>query len=305
MPLIECVPNFSEGRRPEVIAEIVAAIESASVLLLDVSSDPDHNRTVVTFAGEPEVVSEGAFRGIAAASRLIDLETHRGEHPRLGAADVVPFVPLRDATMGLCVSLAHALGQRVGAELGLPVYFYEAAALHPERVNLANVRRGGYEALKEAIANVPARYPDAGPARLGTAGAVIIGAREPLIAFNVYLNTRDVNVAKAIAEEIRESSGGLPLVKALGFKVKEHAQVSINVIDYRRTSLYRIMEAVRTSAARYGVGVMQSELVGLIPQAALVNTALEYLQLPLDTHDKILENRIGAVIGDYREIFFE
>jgi glutamate formiminotransferase len=305
VPLVECVPNFSEGRRTDVIDAIAEAIRSAPVHLLDVSSDADHNRTVITFAGEPEGMVEGAFRGIQAAAARIDLEAHQGVHPRMGAADVVPFVPLRDASIELCVTLAHTLGRRVGDELGLPVYFYEAAALRPDRVKLADVRRGGYEALKPLIATDPARQPDAGPAHIGSAGAVIIGARGPLIAFNAFLDTDDIQVAKAIAKAVRAAGGGLAHLKALGLSVAGQAQVSMNVVDYRQTSLFAIMDTVRDQARQHGVTVTHTELVGLTPQAALINTALAYLQLPPEAREKTLESRLGALTGDYREIIFE
>lgn len=304
-PLIECVPNFSEGRRPEVIAAIVAAVESAPVHLLDVSSDADHNRTVVTFAGAPAPVMEAAFRAVASAAQQIDMEAHHGEHPRIGAADVVPLIPMRGISLDACAALAHQLGARIGAELALPVYYYEAAATRPDRVNLADVRRGGYEALKNDIATAPARLPDAGPARVGPAGAVLVGARGPLIAFNAYLDTDDVEIARQIAVTIRTSGGGLPYLKALGLLVHGRAQVSMNVIDFRQTSLLSIMERLRIEAARYGVRVAETELVGLVPQAALVNTALDALQLPSETRHRMLESRLGNVMGDYREILFE
>jgi len=213
--LIECVPNFSEGRRPEVIAQIVAAISAVpGVTVLDTSSDADHNRTVVTFIGAPEPVEQAAYAAIAAAARLINLDEHRGEHPRIGATDVVPFVPLRGATMADCVAIARRLGERVGRELGIPVYLYEAAATRPERQNLAAIRAGEYEGLKESIAADPDRAPDFGPAALGPAGATVIGARAFLIAFNVYLNTADVRIADRIARAVRHSSGGLHFDKA-------------------------------------------------------------------------------------------
>ncbi len=304
-PLIECVPNFSEGRRPEVIAAIVAAVSAVPVDLLDVSSDADHNRTVITFAGAPEPVLEAAFRAVEAAALHIDLEAHQGEHPRIGAADVVPLIPLRGISLPECATLAHRLGERIGTELALPVYYYEAAAMRPERANLAHVRRGGYEALKADIASDPARLPDAGPARVGSAGAVAVGARGPLIAFNAYLDTADVEIARQIAVAIRTSGGGLPHLKALGLLVDGRAQVSMNVTDFRQTSLFSIMERLRAEASKHGVRVTETELVGLIPQAALFNTALETLQLPPATRQRLLETRLGEVSGDYREVAFE
>lgn len=305
MALIECIPNFSEGRRVDVVEAIVASIRGEQAHVLDVHMDADHHRSVVTFAGEPEPVLAAAFRGIETAARLIDLDAHAGQHPRMGAADVVPLVPLRGISLDDCARLAHELGARVAAALDLPVYYYEAAALRPERRNLADVRRGGYEALKAEIARNPARLPDAGPARVGKAGAVLIGARGPLIAFNAFLNTTDAGIAQMIAETIRESGGGLSYLKALGLLVGGRAQVSMNVIDYRQTSLFAIMSALRQAAARHGVEVTHTELVGLAPQSALVNTALEYLQLPPQMSSRTLESRLGEATGDYREVPFE
>jgi glutamate formiminotransferase len=305
LSLIECVPNFSEGRRAEVINAIVDAICSAPVHLLDVSSDPDHNRSVVTFAGAPEAVYDAAFQGIERAAQLIDLDEHQGVHPRIGAVDVVPFVPLRDISLRECALMAQRLGRQVAEELELPVYLYEAAALRPERSNLAVVRKDAYEALRSSILTDPDRAPDFGPLRLGKAGAVAIGAREPLIAFNAYLSTDDVHIAQHIAQKVRASSGGLPYLKALGLLVNGQAQVSMNVVDYRKTSLFTILEAVRSEARQQGVVVTHTELVGLIPQAALINAALAYLQLPLSTSELMLEKRLGALTGDYREVMFE
>lgn len=293
MPLVECIPNFSEGRREDVIAALVSAVEGAAgVALLDVHSDADHNRTVITFAGEPEPVLEAAFRSVAIAARLIDLEEQRGQHPRIGAADVVPFVPLDGLTLEDCAALAQRLGERVGHELDIPVYLYEAAATRADRVNLAEVRRGEYEGLKEAILHDPNRAPDYGPARMGKAGAVAVGARLPLIAYNVYLNTDDVEIAKKIAVSIRYSGGGLAGVKALGLLVKGRAQVSMNLTDYTRTPIHRVMEMIRSEAARYGVAVLSSELVGLIPQMALIEAARWYLQLDDFEANQILEERL-------------
>jgi glutamate formiminotransferase len=300
--LVECVPNFSEGRRTDIIEAITTAISSAEIHLLDRSSDPDHNRTVVTFAGEPEAVYEAAYRGIETASRLIDLRQHQGVHPRIGAADVVP---LRDISLSECAVLARRLGQRVADRLELPVYLYEEAALQPERKNLAYVRRDPYELLITTIQTQPDRKPDFGPMRLSSAGAVAIGARAPLIAFNVYLNTAKVEIAREIARTVRASGGGLPYLKAIGVSVKGQAQVSMNVIDFRQTSLPTILETVRAEAARHGASITHTELVGLIPQSALFDAALAYLQLPPATREQILEYRVGAATGDYRELPFE
>lgn len=306
MKLVECIPNFSEGRRPEVVAAIIAAIESVpGVALLDSSSDADHNRSVVTFAAPPEIISEAAYRAVKTAAERIDMNDHSGQHPRIGAADVVPFVPLRGVTMDECVIIARELGQRIGDELGLPVYMYEAAAHHPERVNLANLRRLPYEQLKDAITHMPERKPDYGPPHLGTAGAVAISARGPLIAFNAFLDTDDVHIAQEIALTVRESGGGLPHLKALGLLVNGRAQVSMNVIDFRRTGLHTILEAVRSEAVKRGTTVTHTELIGLMPQAALIDSALAYLGLPKEAGNLILESRLGAATGDYRMIDFD
>jgi glutamate formiminotransferase / formiminotetrahydrofolate cyclodeaminase len=295
--LVECIPNFSEGRRTEVVDAIAEAIGSvAGAAILDRHSDADHNRSVITFVGTPEAVVEAAFAGIRTAVQLIDLDVQWGEHPRIGAADVVPFVPIEGVTMDECVTLARTLGERVGRELQIPVYLYEAAATRPERQNLANVRAGQYEGLKEAILNDPERAPDFGPSRLGKAGAVAIGARAPLIAFNVYLTTDDIEIAKKIALAVRHSGGGLAYVKALGLLVKGRAQVSMNLTDYTRTPIHQAVELIRREAARYGVAVHHSELVGLIPQAALVDAARWYLQLDEFSPDQILETRLGDAI---------
>ena len=305
MKLIECIPNFSEGRDRQIIHQIVDAIQAIEgVMLLDVSSDADHNRTVMTFAGTPLVVREAAFQGIATAARLIDLDQHQGVHPRIGAADVVPFVPLRDASMSDCVEIARALGQRVADELQLPVYLYEAAALTPEKRNLAKLRRDPYERLKTTIQSDPLRRPDYGPARLTAAGAVAIGAREPLIAFNAYLDTDDVTVAQAVAVAVRESGGGLPHLKALGLLVDGQAQVSMNVVNFRETSLHTILERVREEAAKHSATITHTELVGLVPRAALIESALEALQLPAQVRDLVLEARLGAASDDYSDVNF-
>jgi glutamate formiminotransferase len=293
--VVECVPNFSEGRRPEVVERIVEAIkEAAGIRVLDYSSDASHNRTVVTFVGSPEACEEAAFRAIARARDLIDMEKHEGEHPRLGATDVVPFIPISGATMEECVEIAHNVGKRVGEELEIPVYLYEEAATRPERRNLADVRRGEYEGLKGSI-GTPERAPDFGPARVHpTAGATIIGARMPLIAFNVNLGTSDIKIARKIARAVRASSGGLAYVKALGVMLEEKqmAQVSMNLVNYVKTPIPRVLEMVRREAARYGVPVIESELIGLMPMDAVLDTAAYYLQLPKLDRNQIIEARI-------------
>ncbi|MCK4693218.1 MAG: glutamate formimidoyltransferase, partial [Anaerolineales bacterium] len=297
--IIECIPNFSEGRHTEVIDAIENAIvEVPGILLLDRHIDADHNRSVVTFAGSPEVVAQAAFSSIKVAAELIDLDHHQGEHPRIGATDVVPFVPISGVTIAECVAIAHALGERVGDELGIPVYLYEKAATRPDRVNLENIRRGEYEGLKETIGVDPDKTPDYGPNYLGTAGATVIGARHPLIAFNVYLSTDDVSIAKKIARAIRQSSGGLPFVKALGMLVEGRAQVSMNLTDFTQTPVFRVVEAIRDEATRHGVTIHHSELVGLIPQSALVDSAQWYLQLDQFEHDQVLETRLYDAIAD-------
>jgi glutamate formiminotransferase/formiminotetrahydrofolate cyclodeaminase len=298
-PLIECIPNFSEARRPEIIDQIVAAIQSVSeVKLLDRSSDLDHNRTVLTFAGSPAGVEEAAFRAIKTAAELIDLDQHTGAHPRLGATDVCPFVPLGGATMEDCIAIAQRLGLRVGSELGVPVYLYEAAATRPERANLENIRKGQYEGIKailsgaEGAEEMERRKPDFGPSQLPKAGATVIGARNPLIAFNVYLTTDDVDIAKKIAKAVRQSTGGLRYVKGLGLLVDGRAQVSMNLTNFRDTPIARVVEFIRREAQRYGVGVHHSELVGLIPQEALVDAAVWYTQLDQFDKEQILESRL-------------
>ena len=288
--LVECIPNFSEARRPEVVEAILAAITGVTgISLLNYSSDTDHNRSVVTFAGPPALVEQAAFQAIRTAAGLINLDQHSGSHPRLGATDVVPFVPISGISMEECVELARRLGERVGRELEIPVYLYEAAATRPERTNLENIRRGQYEGLKAEIANNPERLPDFGPARLGPAGATVIGARHPLVAYNVYLATDEVSIAKAIAKKIRQSSGGLPSVKALGMLVEGRAQVSMNLTNFRQTSVRTAVEAIRSEARQYGTEIHHSELIGLIPQDALIDSAVQYLQLDGFQHEQILE----------------
>ncbi|MGH2521832.1 MAG: glutamate formimidoyltransferase [Anaerolineales bacterium] len=300
-PLVECVPNFSEGRRPEVIEAIVAALERGGgneTQVLDVSSDPDHNRTVVTLVGSPAGVEAAAFAAIAKAAELIDLNFHKGEHPRMGATDVVPFIPIRGVSTADCIAIAKRLGERVGRELNIPVYLYEQAATRPDRENLANIRKGEYEGIKAEIATHPDRAPDFGPKRLGPAGATVIGARAFLVAYNLYLNTDKVEIAEKVAKAVRHLSGGLRFVKAKGFLVEGQAQVSMNLTDFSKTPVARVVEFARREAARYGASITRSELVGMIPQAALVDAAQWYLQLDNLIPDQILENRLSDAASE-------
>ena len=294
--IVECVPNFSEGRRKEVIDKIVFSIRSVpGIKVLDVEMDPDHNRSVVTFTGSKEAVQEGAFRGARAASELIDLNKHKGQHPRIGALDVLPFVPISGVTLEDCVEIANKIGARIAKDLKIPVYLYEAAARKPERRNLENVRRGEFEGLREAILTDESRYPDYGPRMIHpTAGAVAVGARMPLIAFNVNLNSKDVAVAKEIAKKIRASNGGMPNVKALGFLLehKGMVQVSMNLTDYTVTPISKVFEAVKKEAEDRGVEVAESEIIGLIPLDAVCDLAAKYLKIGSLGSNQVLERRI-------------
>ncbi len=295
---VECVPNFSEGRRRQIVDAIVESIASVrGVRVLDVEMDADHNRSVVTFVGRPPVVEEASFRSIEKAAGLIDMDEHQGEHPRIGAADVIPFVPISGVSMEECIEMARRLGERVGRELNIPVYLYEKAATRPDRVNLADVRRGEYEALKEEIAIEPYREPDFGPRHLGKAGASVIGAREPLIAYNVYLDTNDLKIAQAIARAVRHSSGGLRYVKALGLWIEERGlvQVSMNLTNYRRTPVHRVFELIRREARRHGVNVVSSEIVGLIPQEAMLDAAEFYLQIENFAPQMVLQSHLQSM----------
>lgn len=298
MKLVECVPNFSEGRRPEIVREIVAAITAVpDVKLLDQSSDPSHNRSVVTFVGAPAAVKQAAFDAAQKAAELIDMEQHRGEHPRMGATDVIPLIPVSGVTMEECVALARELGQEMGEKLGIPVYLYEEAATRPERKNLAAVRRGEYEGLKEAIGE-PGREPDFGPQSLHpTGGATAVGARPPLIAYNINLDSGNLDLARKIARSIRGSGGGYPTIKALGVLIEETAtaQVTINICDYRQVSLARIFETVKSEADRYGVSISGSEIVGLLPMEALLDAAAFYLRLQGFHPGQVLENRLNKI----------
>ena len=298
--IVECVPNFSEGRDAAVVARIVQAIAQVpGTAVLGQTSDCDHNRSVITFAGAPAAVAEAAFRGIECAVALIDMNRHHGVHPRVGAADVVPFVPVAGVTMEDCIRLAGELGERVWRELRVPVYLYEAAARRPERVNLANIRRGRFEKLREEIQILPERVPDIGQPRVHpTAGACVIGARKFLIAFNINLATGDAEIARSIARKIRYSSGGLPCVKALGFFLESRgiAQVSINLIDYEVTTLCAVIEAVKAEAVSAGVGISGMELIGLIPRKAIETAGGCDLQFE-NLHDGLVfENRIEELL---------
>ncbi|HHV61500.1 MAG TPA: glutamate formimidoyltransferase [Firmicutes bacterium] len=296
--LVECVPNFSEGRRRAVVEQIVAAVNSVDgVKLLDYSMDADHNRSVLTFVGGAGAVCEAAFRAVATAARLINMEEHTGEHPRIGAADVVPFVPLCGTTMQECVEIARELGKRVAGELGIPVYLYGEAATRPERKNLANIRRGQYEGLKRSIAS-PERWPDFGAPRLHpTAGATAIGARDFLVAYNINLATSDVSIAKKIAKRVREKDGGLKHVRALGVMLhnRQVAQVTMNLLNFRETPVHEVFNLVKAEAERYGVSVTGSEIIGLVPLDALLDVASYYLGLEgrgSRVRDHILEARL-------------
>lgn len=298
--IVECVPNFSAGRDPETVARLVEVIESVpDALVLDTHSDPDHNRTVITFVAPPEAVVEAAVRAAALACELIDLRTHTGAHPRVGALDVLPFVPVRGVTLPDCVRLAQAAGARIAHELGVPVYFYEAAAQRPDRVNLEDVRRKGFEQLRAESESLPERAPDVGAPRLHeTAGAVIVGARPFLVAYNVNLNTTDVSIARRIARAVRGRDGGLRYLKALGFSLPARGltQVSMNLVRFEQTTLHHAFTAVRREAERWGVSIAGSEIVGLVPQSALERAAEYFLQIENFTPELVLENRIMAAL---------
>ncbi|HEX6719014.1 MAG TPA: glutamate formimidoyltransferase [Pyrinomonadaceae bacterium] len=295
-PLIECVPNFSEGRRHErvqQIAEAITAVKPACVL--DTHIDPDHNRSVITFVAPPETIVEAAVSAVRRASELIDMRMHQGEHPRLGATDVLPFVPLRGVTMDDCVSIAHQAGATIARELSIPVYFYERAALRPERVNLEDVRRGALELLREQITTNPERIPDEGlPKVHESAGAIIVGARPFLIAFNVILRSSDIGVARQIARRVRARNGGLPFLKALGFRLQTRnlVQVSMNLVNYEVTGMTAAYDAVRREADRSAVEIDSAEIVGLVPQNALDRNAEYFTKLENFSESKILEHQL-------------
>jgi glutamate formiminotransferase len=294
-PLVECVPNFSEGRRIEVMDAIQAAAASAhGARVLDRHADAVHNRMVLTIAGSPGPVAEAAFRATACAARLIDLARHQGVHPRIGATDVVPFVPLGATSMRVCIELAERVGRRIAAELDLPVFLYAEAARHPSRRRLPDIRRGQYERLRAELGSNASLAPDFGPARVGPAGATAVGARPPLIAYNVTLATGDLSLARAIARTIRESSGGLPAVQARGFHTADPGvvQVSMNLLDTRRTPLWLVFEHIREAAQARGVAVLESELVGMAPAEALVEVARHALRFGRLDANAVIETRL-------------
>ena len=295
--VVECVPNFSEGRRREVVDAIADAARSVKgIHVLDVELDPNHNRSVLTFVGPPDAVAEAAFRTARKAVELIDMKMHRGEHPRIGALDVLPFIPISGVTMDDCVRLARETGKRIAGELGVPVYLYEAAATRPDRKALPGFRKGEFEGLREEIRTNADRAPDFGRPELHpTAGACVVGARPPLIAFNVNLGTPDVKVAKRIAKLVRERDGGLPAVRALGFDLKDRGlvQVSMNLVNYKVTSIEASFDAVTRHAATLGVPVVGSEIVGLVPRDALPPDPVRRLKLETFHPNQILENRLA------------
>jgi len=296
--LVECVPNFSEGRDKAKVDAIVDAMKVSGVYLLDREMDADHNRCVITLVGDREAIQEAAIRGVGKAAELIDLTVHQGAHPRMGAADVVPFIPIDGVTIEDCVGMAKHVGAEIWKRYTIPVYLYEAAATTPERQNLENIRRGQFEGIRDEIATNPARRPDFGDPRVHrTAGAVVVGARKFLVAYNVFLNTTDVDVAKKIAKAVRASNGGLRFVEGAGFLVRGLAQVSMNLTDFEQTPVHRVFELVKREAARYGVVPVSSEIVGLIPKKALEQAAEWFLQVENFDSSLILENRLAAVMG--------
>ncbi len=295
MKIVECVPNFSEGRRREVVQAIVEAAKDHRIRIVDIESDADHNRSVLTFVGEPEEVKKAALSAAAKAIELIDLNHHKGEHPRMGAVDVVPFVPIRGVTMEECVELAKEFAKEYAERFSVPVFLYEEAATRPERRNLAEIRRGEFEGLRDEIGKNPERSPDYGPSRIHpTAGATAVGARQILIAYNINLGSGNLEIAKQIAHQVRGRDGGLAYVKALGFELKERSQVqvSMNMINYKETQLFKAFELVDSLASRYGVSVVASEIVGSIPDDALIDCAEFYLKLENFQRENILERKL-------------
>lgn len=293
-PIVECIPNFSEGRRQEVIEAIADTIRAVEgVRLLDYSSDHSHNRSVFTFIGNPEAVKTAAFASCSKAAELIDMTKHHGEHPRMGATDVIPFVPIKDINAEDCIKLSRELGEKIARELSIPVFLYEDSATQPERRNLANIRKGQFEGMTQKIKD-PEWVPDFGKPEIHpTAGVVAVGTRMPLIAYNINLDTSDIKIADKIAKLIRERGGGLRNVRAIGVMLEDRnlTQVSINMVNYEKTALYRAFEMVKMEAKRYGVNIVGSEIVGLTPMQALIDTAEYYLQLEnFDSNKQVLEN---------------
>ena len=308
--LVECVPNFSEGRRPEVIEAICGAITSVDgVTLLDHEMDADHNRAVVTFVCHPSLAVDAAFRGYQKAAELIDMTTHSGEHPRMGACDVCPFIPISDMTVDDAIELANRLGRRVGEELQIPVYLYEDAATSSKRKNLAKVRTGEYEGIRDSIETDSARKPDYGPSKMNLkAGSTAIGVRFPLVAYNVYLDTNKKWIADKVADAVRSLRGGYRFVKALGFEIKERdqVQISMNLVNYTKTPMFRVFETIKSEAARYGVNIMSSEIIGLVPNDAILDVADFYLRFENFSREQVLEQKLQSAstsAGAARETF--
>lgn len=297
MKLVECVPNFSEGKNEQTLAAIAKAIEAVSgARLVDREADGNHHRAVFTLVGEPQAVAEAAFRGVAQAAKLIDLRHHQGEHPRMGACDVLPFIPLEGATMEDCIALARSTGERIGKELGIPVYLYEEAATRPERKNLAEIRKPQFEGLRDLIGKDPSRKPDFGPEKIHpSAGCMAVGARFFLVAYNVNLTTEDVSIAKDIAKKIREKDGGFPKVKAMGFFLEDRklSQVSMNLTNFTVTPVLTVFEAIEKEAKARGVEILESELIGLAPAAALPSGVPQRVKLArFDPAAQIIENKL-------------
>jgi len=292
--IIECVPNISEGKRKEVIEEIIKNLKKTGVKILDYSSDPDHNRSVITFIGNKKNIEEGAIQVAKDALRLIDLRKHKGTHPRMGAVDVIPFIPIKNIKIKDCVEISRNVGKRIAEELKIPVYLYAESATKPERVKLPNIRKGEFEGFFEKIKD-PNWAPDFGePSVHPTAGVTAVGAREFLIAYNINLDTTNIDIAKKIAQSIRESSGGLRYIQAKGMELKDKGcvQVSINILNYKKAPIYRVFEIVKMEARRYGINILESELIGLMPMDAALRSLAFYLQLPKFKAGQILESKI-------------
>src|SRR3954462_472613 len=298
MAIIECVPNFSEGRDKAKVDAIVEAMKIDGVYLLDREMDTDHNRCVITLVGDRDAIAEAAIRGVGKAAELIDLTKHQGAHPRMGAADVIPFIPIEGVSLEDCVQISRHVGQEIWKRYQIPVYFYEAAAKSPERQNLENIRRGQFEGIRDEMDTNPTRKPDVGEARVHpTAGATVVGARKALIAYNVFLNTPDVDIAKKIAKAVRFSTGGMRFVKGAGFLVRGQAQVSMNLTDFEQTPIHRVFEMVKREAERYGVVPVSSEIVGLIPKKAIEMAADYFLQVENFSPEQVFENRLEAALS--------